>query len=111
MRPMLMGMTGVGHMRGVLASALLVAVLAVAAPSASAGGGGGVGMPGGGGNGGGGNGGGGNGGGDGKCRSKQFGDRSLERGDCGNDVATLNWLLRSRDYGVSLEQPLRRHDP
>ena len=25
----------------------------------------------------------------------QFGDRSLERGDCGNDVETLNWLLRA----------------
>jgi rare lipoprotein A (peptidoglycan hydrolase) len=39
----------------------------------------------------------------GGCRSAQFGERSLERGDCGNDVETLNWLLRAEDYGVTLD--------
>ncbi len=39
----------------------------------------------------------------GGCRPAQFGDRSLERGDCGNDVETLNWLLRAADYGVGLD--------
>lgn len=39
----------------------------------------------------------------GTCRSAQFGERSLERGDCGNDVETLNWLLRADDYGVALD--------
>ncbi len=37
------------------------------------------------------------------CKTMPFGDRSLERGDCGSDVETLNWLLRARDYGVALE--------
>jgi len=32
----------------------------------------------------------------------QFGKRALERGDCGSDVETLNWILRSRAYDVSL---------
>jgi rare lipoprotein A (peptidoglycan hydrolase) len=38
----------------------------------------------------------------GGCRSVPFGERSLERGDCGSDVETLNWLLRADDYGVEL---------
>jgi rare lipoprotein A (peptidoglycan hydrolase) len=52
------------------------------------------------------------GGGGGGCRTMQFGDRALERGDCGSDVATLNWLLRSRDYAVGLDQRFasRTHD-
>jgi hypothetical protein len=29
------------------------------------------------------------------CSTKQFGRRTLELGDCGDDVATLNWLLNS----------------
>ena len=32
------------------------------------------------------------------CPDKQFGRRTLEVGDCGDDVATLNWLLQSKDY-------------
>ena len=32
------------------------------------------------------------------CPDKQFGRRTLEVGDCGGDVATLNWLLKSKDY-------------
>jgi peptidoglycan hydrolase-like protein with peptidoglycan-binding domain len=31
------------------------------------------------------------------CPTKQFGRRTLEVGDCGDDVATLNWLLNSED--------------
>ena len=30
------------------------------------------------------------------CPDKQFGRRKLELGDCGDDVATLNWLLSSQ---------------
>jgi Putative peptidoglycan binding domain len=40
----------------------------------------------------------------GSCRAAQFGARSLERGDCGNDVETLNWLLRAADYRVALDR-------
>lgn len=69
----------------------LVAMLAGAASAARADGGG-VGTPGGGGGGGGGG-----------CTSLQFGKRSLERGDCGSDVATLNWILRAKSYGVPLD--------
>jgi peptidoglycan hydrolase-like protein with peptidoglycan-binding domain len=33
------------------------------------------------------------------CPSPQFGRRALELGDCGNDVATLNWLLSAQRFG------------
>lgn len=91
--------------------AALIAALAVAALLA---GGvyaqsGGVAPPGGGGNGGGGGGnhggGGGNGSGGGgteKCLRVQFGQRTLERGDCGSDVSTLNWILKAADFKVPL---------
>ncbi len=84
------------------ASALAAATVALACVSGALASGGGVG-PGGGG--GGNQNGGGNqsGNGGGSCKTIQFGDRALERGDCGSDVETLNWLLRSRDYGVALE--------
>ena len=37
------------------------------------------------------------------CAEAQLGDRTLRIGDCGEDVATLNWILASKDYdGVSL---------
>ncbi len=79
--------------------ACLAAILVFAAITASAGAdSGGVG-PGGGD--GGDNGGGGNGG--GACEPGQFGHRSLERGDCGSDVETLNWLLKADDYRVALD--------
>ncbi len=38
------------------------------------------------------------------CSGAEFGTRVLERGDCGNDVSTLNWILKSKDYGVRLRQ-------
>jgi hypothetical protein len=44
------------------------------------------------------------GGGGGGCLSAEFGKRALERGDCGNDVETLNWILKAKDYGVPLER-------
>ncbi len=33
------------------------------------------------------------------CSNDEFGKRSLRRGDCGTDVKTLNWILRSRRFG------------
>ena len=44
------------------------------------------------------------GGGTGDCVSAQFGKRVLERGDCGNDVETLNWILKAKSYGVPLKR-------
>ena len=32
------------------------------------------------------------------CPNKQLGRRTLKLGDCGGDVATLNWILRAKDY-------------
>jgi hypothetical protein len=78
----------------------LVGSLALGVASASAGSGG-VG-PGGGGETGGG------GGGADRCARAQFGERALERGDCGGDVETLNWILKARNYGVSLDRRFDR---
>lgn len=36
-----------------------------------------------------------------RCSDTDFGARTLSRGDCGADVQTLNWILRSRDLDVS----------
>jgi peptidoglycan hydrolase-like protein with peptidoglycan-binding domain len=38
------------------------------------------------------------------CLAKQFGRRTLREGDCGKDVATLNWILKSKDYAAPLAQ-------
>jgi len=35
------------------------------------------------------------------CPNKQLGRRTLRLGDCGGDVATLNWILRAKDYGTA----------
>jgi hypothetical protein len=32
------------------------------------------------------------------CADKEFGRRTLREGDCGEDVETLNWILKSKDY-------------
>ncbi len=32
------------------------------------------------------------------CPNRQFGRRTLRLGDCGGDVQTLNWILKSRRY-------------
>lgn len=55
------------------------------------------------------------------CSPAELGSRALKRGDCGNDVRTLNWILRSKEYarvtkqstgGVSLGEEFDRatHD-
>ena len=37
------------------------------------------------------------------CSASELGSRVLKRGDCGEDVRTLNWILRSKRYaGVDL---------
>jgi hypothetical protein len=38
------------------------------------------------------------------CASSEFGQRTLSLGDCGEDVATLNWILKSKTFadGVPL---------
>jgi len=38
------------------------------------------------------------------CQDVRFGERSLRLGDCGDDVRTLNWVLKSKRYarGVGL---------
>jgi peptidoglycan hydrolase-like protein with peptidoglycan-binding domain len=33
------------------------------------------------------------------CPNTQLGRRTLKIGDCGGDVATLNWILKAKDYG------------
>jgi hypothetical protein len=91
-----------------LVAALAVAALLAAGVYAQSGGVG----PGGDGNGGGGDGGGHHGGDGGdngsggggteKCRRVQFGQRTLERGDCGSDVSTLNWILKAAGFKVPL---------
>jgi Lytic transglycolase/Putative peptidoglycan binding domain len=35
------------------------------------------------------------------CPNKQLGRRTLKLGDCGGDVATLNWILRAKDYAAA----------
>ena len=42
----------------------------------------------------------------GVCEDIAFGDRPLQLGDCGDDVKTLNWVLRSKAYAtdVGLDQ-------
>jgi hypothetical protein len=40
----------------------------------------------------------------GSCSDAQFGHRSLRLGDCGDDVKTLNWVLKADEYGVPLEK-------
>ena len=70
----------------------IAASLAVVSP-ASAGSSGGAEVPGAGG-----------GGGSKSCADVDLGERTLRRGDCGNDVETLNWILRAKDFrGVSLD--------
>ncbi len=44
------------------------------------------------------------------CNNHDFGERRLQLGDCGGDVKTLNWLLRSRRLGQAVE-PNKRFGP
>src|SRR5918994_365156 len=41
-----------------------------------------------------------------ECADMRFGDRPLQLGDCGDDVMTLNWVMKSKAYssGVGLEE-------
>lgn len=41
------------------------------------------------------------------CHEASFGDRRLSLGDCGLDVTTLNWILKSERYDVKLNQNFR----
>ena len=36
------------------------------------------------------------------CAGLEFGSRALKLGDCGTDVQTLNWLLKSKPVGTSV---------
>lgn len=38
----------------------------------------------------------------GECPAFEFGNRPLKLGDCGTDVQTLNWLLKSKPIGVGV---------
>jgi rare lipoprotein A (peptidoglycan hydrolase) len=37
------------------------------------------------------------------CQQADLGDRTLRLGDCGTDVKTLNWVLKSRRFGSAVE--------
>ncbi len=89
--------------------ALIAALLSLLAGSAAAhadgGGSGGVGL-------------GGNGGGNGHhpssthstsgaCPKARFGSRTLRRGDCGDDVKTLNWMLKAKASRVDLDDSFK----
>ncbi|MGH2962136.1 MAG: RlpA-like double-psi beta-barrel domain-containing protein [Solirubrobacterales bacterium] len=39
----------------------------------------------------------------GECEKVPFGDRSLQLGDCGDDVKTLNWFLNSTTYADGVD--------
>jgi rare lipoprotein A (peptidoglycan hydrolase) len=79
---------------------LAIAVLIASAASAEAGVGGAV-SPDGGASGTGDGGGSSDGGG---CPTHEFGQRKLGFGDCGKDVKTLNWILKSEDFTVPLTE-------
>ena len=34
------------------------------------------------------------------CLDADLGERDLDRGDCGADVETLNWILNSKEFGI-----------
>jgi peptidoglycan hydrolase-like protein with peptidoglycan-binding domain len=36
------------------------------------------------------------------CPNSQLGKRTLHLGDCGGDVATLNWILKAKDYALPI---------
>src|SRR5918996_3936186 len=37
-----------------------------------------------------------------ECATSEFGDRMLKLGDCGDDVRTLNWLLKGKRYAAAV---------
>lgn len=46
-----------------------------------------------------------------ECRDTGFGERVLRRGDCGDDVKTLNWVLRSQRHARKVSLSKRFSDP
>jgi rare lipoprotein A (peptidoglycan hydrolase) len=47
----------------------------------------------------------------GECPAFQFGNRPLKLGDCGTDVQTLNWLLKSKPVGTAVAPEPQFSDP
>lgn len=47
----------------------------------------------------------------GECPAVEFGQRPLKLGDCGNDVQTLNWLLKSKPVGTGVTPDPQFADP
>ena len=45
------------------------------------------------------------------CPNHEFGRRSLRLGDCGTDVKTLNWILRSRSFAGGVRMNKRFGKP
>src|SRR6476620_3345288 len=41
------------------------------------------------------------------CVNERFGARTLSKGDCGSDVKTLNWMLRSKEALVDLAEDFK----
>jgi rare lipoprotein A (peptidoglycan hydrolase) len=81
----------------------VVALIAGAASAHATGGSGGIGGGGGGGGGAGASGTG--------CSTTEFGQRTLSLGDCGDDVATLNWILKSQSFAKSVPLVDEFEDP
>ena len=46
-----------------------------------------------------------------QCPETEFGDRVLRLGDCGTDVKTLNWLLKTKRYASAVGLHERFDDP
>jgi rare lipoprotein A (peptidoglycan hydrolase) len=47
----------------------------------------------------------------GECEDVRFGERSLRLGDCGDDVMTLNWVMKSKPYAARLDLEEEFKDP
>jgi peptidoglycan hydrolase-like protein with peptidoglycan-binding domain len=45
------------------------------------------------------------------CPALEFGQRPLKLGDCGSDVQTLNWLLKSKPLGAAVSPDGQFGDP
>jgi rare lipoprotein A (peptidoglycan hydrolase) len=45
------------------------------------------------------------------CSAFEFGTRALKLGDCGTDVQTLNWLLKSKPVGTAVAPEPQFSDP
>jgi rare lipoprotein A (peptidoglycan hydrolase) len=47
----------------------------------------------------------------GACEDVNFGERALRLGDCGDDVKTLNWVLKSKTFAASVGLDKEFDDP